>query len=494
MGSSRRSENVRQSRTAARIWLVVLALALGTLLPLAGAEPLRVALTGRYPPFSMYDGEGELVGFDVDVSRQVAKRLDRPLVLVPTEWDGILPGLLAGHYDAIIGSMAITPERQEQVAFSAPYYISGAQLFVHHEVADEIAGIEDCAGRRIAANLGETYERFLNEHHPDVELVAHEGTENIFLDMDTRRIDGFVTDRLLGAHQIKQYHKPYVQAGPLLYEERMAIPVRQGEAELLAAINAALADMRRAGILQELHAKWFRKSRDQSRLGATTVARLLLSGFVLTLLIAGAAILGGFVLAVPTGAALNGAPWPLRIPIRAVVDFVRGTPVLIQLFFVYFGLPVLLTQAAVWLGFDWRFYIPPLTAAILTLGVSAAAYMAEVVRSGLMAVDPGQREAARALGLSRWQTFFHVVWPQAFRIAIPPLMNSVVALIKDTALVSVITVPEVVRQTKSIISVTYEPGFYYLIVAAMFFAVTFPLMKLAGLLERRIRARGFSHD
>ena len=87
-----------------------------------------------------------------------------------------------------------------------------------------------------------------------------------------------------------------------------------------------------------------------------------------------------------------------------------------------------------------------------------------------------------------------MVWPQAFRIAIPPLMNSVVALIKDTALVSVISVPEVIRQAQSIISVTFEPSKYYLIVAIMFFVVTFPLMKLAGYMERKIRQRGFAHD
>jgi polar amino acid transport system permease protein len=90
--------------------------------------------------------------------------------------------------------------------------------------------------------------------------------------------------------------------------------------------------------------------------------------------------------------------------------------------------------------------------------------------------------------------FFDIVWPQAFRIALPPLMNSVVALIKDTALVSVITVSEVIRQAQSIISVTFNPAKYYLIVAVMFFVVTFPLMKLSGKLERKIRERGFAND
>ena len=122
------------------------------------------------------------------------------------------------------------------------------------------------------------------------------------------------------------------------------------------------------------------------------------------------------------------------------------------------------------------------------------AYMAEAVRSGLISVDPGQSAAARALGLSKLDSFRFVIWPQAFRIALPTLMNSVVALIKDTALISVISIPELIREAQSVISVTFEPQKYYLIAALMFFVVTFPLMKLAGNLEKRIKEKGFQND
>jgi glutamine transport system permease protein len=207
---------------------------------------------------------------------------------------------------------------------------------------------------------------------------------------------------------------------------------------------------------------------------------MLLRGFVLTLGIASASLLIGFVMAVPVGLLLNTKRGIWRIPhliVRTIVDFLRGTPVLIQLFFVWMGL-----------GFA------PIVAAVVTLGINCMAYMAEVVRSGLIGVDRGQIRAAQALGLSRSQAFFHVVWPQAFRIAIPPLMNSVVALTKDTALVAVISIPEVLSQAQAIISITYQPRLYYFMVAVMFFVVTFPLMKMAGVLEARIKQKGFSND
>jgi len=212
----------------------------------------------------------------------------------------------------------------------------------------------------------------------------------------------------------------------------------------------------------------------------SVIAAKLLKGFAVTLGIAAAALVIGFLLAVPCGLILNrpqGGFALLYWPVRTIVDFIRGTPVLIQLLFAWMGLG-----------------LSPLVAAIGTLGINSMAYMAEVIRAGLMSVPRGQVQAGRALALSRWQVFRYVVWPQAFRVAIPPLMNSVVALTKDTALVAVISVAEVIREAQAIISVTFEPRKYYFLVAIMFFVVTFPLMKFAGIMETRIRRKGYAHD
>jgi len=464
----------------------------------SGASQFRVALTGKYPPFSMYDNEGRLVGFDVDVSREIAKRLGRKLDLVATEWDGILPGLLANKYDAIIGSMAITVERQKKVDFSQPYYESGAQLFVHQKNRGMIKGIQDCSGKRIGVVLGETYENYLVQKHQELTTVTYKSTVDVFRDVENGRIFGFVSDKLLGAYQIKEGGKPFVPVGELLYREKMGIPMQKSRPALLAAINTALEEMRADGVREELFNKWFGLASNTSALSrsvgmsAGAVTRMLINGFGITLLIAFASIVLGFLLAVPEGLILNQAGVPntgvglgfIVVIVRNFNDFIRGTPVLIQLLFVYYG-------PAAWASANLGIKDSAVATAIFTLSINASAYMAEVVRSGLMSVDSGQYDAARALGLTKRQTFFLVVWPQAFRIALPPLMNSVVALIKDTALVSVITVGEVIRQAQSIISVTFDPTKYYLIVAVMFFVVTFPLMKFAARLERQIREKGF---
>ncbi len=464
-------------------------------------DTFTVALTGKYPPFSFYNESGDLVGFDVDVSKEVARRLGLKPEIITTEWDGILAGLLAKRYDAIIGSMAITPEREKKVNFSRPYYVSGAQLFIHQNDRERIHSIDDLpASARVGVVLGTTFEHYLTQNYPDLEVVTYKSDVYNFQEMLNERLVGFVSDRLVGMYQIKKAGMPFVPAGPLLYKERMGIPVHPDRTDLLRRINQALLAMEQDAFFDTLHEKWFGSAgldvesvsgevmgkEPAERTEATVmppglVARMLARGFAITLFVAFSSLFIGFVLALPAGLVLNRPLGFARAVCRAVVDFIRGTPVLIQLFFVYFSAPQI--------GIE----LSPLQSAILTLSVNAAAYMAEVIRSGLMAVDPGQAMAGRALGLSKVQVFRFIVWPQAFRIAIPPLMNSAVALLKDTALISVISVSEVVREAQSIISVTFDPMKYYFMVGVMFFVFTFPLMKLAGVIESRIKQRGFKN-
>ncbi|MFC1490657.1 ABC transporter substrate-binding protein/permease [Candidatus Latescibacterota bacterium] len=472
-----------RSKAFASLVFLVFLLVAGSTGAQDSQKPLRIALTGKYPPFSYYDNEGQLTGFDVDVSREIAKRIGCDLEIIATEWDGIMAGLLASKYDAIVGSMAITAERAKAVNFSSPYYQSGAQLFVHRDNPSKVYNLRECAGKKVAAVLGETYQHYLDEKHPEVQVTTLKSSVEIFELLEAKRITGFLSDNLVGAWQIKSANRSFVPVGPMLYAEDIAIPVRKEDTVLLDQINGALTLIRSDGTLQQIHDKYFGLLAGASetsghKMSAFVIARMLGKGFAVTLVIAVVSLLVGFIMAIPCSLILNhpGGGWEfLYWPVRTFIDFIRGTPVLIQLLFAWMGLG-----------------LSPYVAAIGTLGINSMAYMAEVIRSGLMSVDAGQIRTGRALSLSRPQIFYHIVWPQAFRVAIPPLMNSIVALTKDTALVAVISVSEVIREAQAIISVTFEPSKYYFIVALMFFVVTFPLMKLAGRLENRIREKGFA--
>lgn len=484
MSRFRNSYIIRFIKDSKKSLLFLLVLFIGANIYAYEQKPFVVALTGKYPPFSFYSSDGELAGFDVEVATSIALQMGRELKIVTTEWDGILAGLLAGKYDAIIGSMAITPERAKAVAFSKPYYVSGAQLFIHKDNKNKLKYISDFFNKKVGVGLGETYEHYLRNNYPRIEVVPYKSTVDIFQDMLNKRLDGFVTDRLVGSYQIKEGQMPFVPADSLIYKEQMAIPVSKDNSQLLAQINAALDTLITNGKMSEIHDKWFRinsgenSSASVATMETNVVVSKLARGFAITLFVAVASLIFGFILAVPLGIILNKTLFWSR-PLRFFNDFIRGTPVLIQLFFVYFGAPQI------------GIIFTPIQAAIFTLTLNSSAYMAEVIRSGLMAVDSGQILAAQALGLTRFKAFRYIVWPQAFRVALPPLMNSVVALMKDTALIAVISVGEVLREAQSIISVTYNPMKYYFIVGVMFFVVTFPLMKLAGKIERNIKKRGF---
>lgn len=215
---------------------------------------LKFALTGQYPPFSFIDTSGNLQGFDVEIGNTVAKRIGVTPTPVTTAWDGIIGGLLAGKYDAIIGSMAITDERLKAVDFSAAYYRSGAQLFVPKH--SDIQNIDQMNGKVIGVTLGETYESWLRIHKPGVTLRTYKGLPAILLDLQNHRIDGFVADKMAGLITIRDKGLDAKPTGELLYAETMGIAVRKSSPQLKAAINKALNDMVADHAYTSIGQKW----------------------------------------------------------------------------------------------------------------------------------------------------------------------------------------------------------------------------------------------
>jgi His/Glu/Gln/Arg/opine family amino acid ABC transporter permease subunit len=375
--------------------------------------------------------------------------------------------------------------------------VSGAQLFVKGADAERFTSIDSFTTELIGVGVGSTYEQFLTSNYSKLNVQMYPGESDMFQDMRAGRLSGFVTDRLVGMYNAEQAGEDFVPVGPLMYRERCAIPVTKLNTELHAQINAALDAMEEDGFFEQLHIKWFGKALDSSeaestediadkssaKITAGVIARIMLMGFVYTCLIAAVAIIVGFLLAIPIGVGIHSGPKPVRWVLVGFSDIIRGTPLLVQLFFIYYGL-----GSVEWLRFT------PLQAGMIAMTINAAAYMGEVVRSGLMSVQPGQVTGALALGLTRLQAFRYVVWPQAFRIMVPPLMNSVVSLLKDTALVSVIGVAEVVTETTKLAAITFKPMQLWFFVGLLFFLVAFPMMKAAQALEDRMRRKGYQME
>lgn len=225
----------------------------GSLDRVRAAGELVVGIEGAFPPFNMFDERGELIGFDVDISREIARRLGVDVTFVPTAWEGIVIGLLIGGYDTIISSLAITPERSERVSFTQTYYRSGAQIVV--PAGSDISGPEDLVGRRVGATLGTTY---LDEvERLGAELRAYEDDLQSFQDLAFGRLDALVTDRLVAIMIIDErgYNMDLVEE--LIYTEDIGIAVRPQDEDLRLAIDAALSEMYEDGTYTEISTKWF---------------------------------------------------------------------------------------------------------------------------------------------------------------------------------------------------------------------------------------------
>lgn len=217
---------------------------------------ISFAMSGQYPPFNFVDENNELSGFDVEICSEIADRMGLEPRPVSTAWDGIVAGLLAGKYDLICGSMAITEQRLEALDFSDPYYRSGAQLFVREgSPYDSVDALE---GKKIGVTLGTTYEEWVRNNVSNAKVRTYKGVPDMVLELSSDRLDGFITDRIVGAMAIDEKGAPIEMAGPLLYEERMGIAAPKDSPELVGAINEALENIKKDGTYREISMKWLK--------------------------------------------------------------------------------------------------------------------------------------------------------------------------------------------------------------------------------------------
>jgi His/Glu/Gln/Arg/opine family amino acid ABC transporter permease subunit len=450
------------------------------------ARTLVVGLTGKYPPFNYYDDKGTLTGFDVDVAREICARTRRTCVFEILSWDGILAALLAGKIDAVIGSMAITRERSEQAAFSVPYYESGAQLFV---VPGKRA--PEAAGFTVGVTLGTTYEAFVRKRFPSADVRTYKGDTEILADVRAGRLDGMVTDKLVGAYMNHRFKAGLSLSGEPLFVERIAIPVRPERRALLAEIDGAVEALRASPTYGALMDRYFGLRAGKGEGGAraagssfswTVAAGLMVRALGSTIAVSFAGIGLGGVLALLLTFGLVGLPALPRKALLGYVDFIRSTPFMIQLFAIYFGLPAVGVEMGAW------------TSAVLAIGLHSSAYLAEIVKTAYLSVPVGQHQAAVTLGLTRREALVHVIWPQMLPLMTAPVLNTVVAMIKDSAIVSVISVHELTMQSQQLISTSFRPLELYFMAAVLYAMVTYPLLALGRFQERRFKERGLLHD
>jgi polar amino acid transport system substrate-binding protein len=442
-------------------------------------------------PYIYEDAEqaGVIKGFEYALADALAAELGVKAEFVQNDWSALVPSLERGTFDIAMNGLEVTPARSGRVLFTRPYYVFASRLMARRDNHEVTADLDALKGKRVGTLTNSfTADQLLKR---GIEPVYYEGVEEPYQDLVSKRIDAVFHDDIIASRYGEV--KPELRVVGDFDDGFYAIATRKEDVALYEAIDEALENVIQSGKLEEiLRAEeiWNERqlglrawsAEDQKRLlGEATVAVGLRWHHVVMFLEAAAITLAisvlAMALAIPLGLGLAVARlyggWLVSKLAEAYVELYRGTPVLLQLYVLYYGLAPIIKLDA-------------FTAAVIGLGMNYAAYEAEVYRAGIQAVPKGQMEAALSLGMPTRLALRRVVLPQGFRLALPSVTNDFIALLKDSSLVSVITVVELTkRMTITAVDVRswLIPG---ALCALLYFIMSYPLSLYARRLEARL--------
>jgi polar amino acid transport system substrate-binding protein len=444
-----------------------------------------------------------VIGFEVELAEQIARQMGAQARFQSGIWANLPDLLRIRKIDLILNGYELTPARAQLMDHTIPYYVYDVVLMVR--VGDpSIQHWEDLKkpirGRkpRVAVLVSSGAHLYLEREWKEwVEIRAYDGNVEAMRDVETHKVDATVVDRPIAIFYKNRYPNLRIVGEPKA-PGYYVIYVRKGQTRLRAELDRILRDLIQSGRLREIYDRYglWTEAQDQlyqfARQGSSPTRQaealrgwrvivergpILLQGawttFYLSVLSFPLAVLAGACLAVVR---LFG-PWILRVPVVLYVELIRGTPLMLQLYFVFYVLPELGVP------------LQPIQAAIVGLALNYAAYESEIFRAGIQAVPAGQIQAALALGMSWMQTLRRVVLPQAFRIVVPPMTNDFIALFKDTSVCSVITIFELTRQYSVQRNDTGATLELALLAAGLYLVMSVPLSRLAIVTERRLHGR-----
>jgi His/Glu/Gln/Arg/opine family amino acid ABC transporter permease subunit len=475
-------------RPAHGIIVVVTAVLLGALgvatlaAPLARAdgETYVVATDTTFAPFEFQDEKGDFVGIDMDLIRAIAEDQKFTVDIKPLGFDAALQAVQANQVDGVIAGMSITDERKKVFDFSEPYFESGIQMAVLKD-NDDIKSYEDLRGKRVSVKNGTQGSDFANsiKDKYGFEVVSFADSSTMFDEVKTGNSVAVFEDYpvlLYGIAQGNGFKTVTPKEDPTGY----GFAVNKGQnPELLQKFNTGLNNLKQSGRYDEIVETYLGEGAstdDNSFFGLIkSTFPILLEGLKMTVILTVVSIAIALVLGTIFGLLRVSRSIVLRAIGTTFVDIFRGTPLLVQAFFIYFGIPSAL-----------GFQMSALTAGIITLSLNAGAYMTEIVRGGILSVDKGQMEAARSLGIGYLPTMRKVILPQAIRTMIPSYINQFVITLKDTSILSVIGIAELTQTGRIIIAGNYKSFEMWLIIGIIYFIVIMALTKLSDQVEKRM--------
>jgi polar amino acid transport system substrate-binding protein len=467
-------------------------------------DPLRWAAdTESGAPYVFQDprNPNRLMGFEYDIIQKIAEKLGREAVFVQNTWEGLVLGLQRNQYDVIINGIEVTEDRKREILFSDPYCVTFEQLTIRKDDTS-IENLSDLVGKKVGTLRGSLAERILQQE--GIEALGYEAETNAYEDLKLKRSDAVLLDEPIaqyyahGDPELKMVGSP---VGQILY----GIGIQNQNRKLQSEINNALKQMVHSGELREIYDRWnlwtptmasFFNDSSPTRVPPSqyeyflensgkhsgwksklalykSFIPILAKGALTTLKISIASMLLAVILGLALALMRVYAPKPIAWASILYIEFVRGTPLLIQLFFIFYALPHI--------GITFS----PFVAAVLGLGLNYAAYEAENYRAGIQAIPKAQIEAATALGFTKRHALRYVVLPQASRIVLPPITNDFISLLKDSSLVSVITMVELTKLYGQLASTYYDFLGTGVLVAIFYLLLGLPFVRLSAYVEKK---------
>ena len=448
-------------------------------------------------------------GFDVEVAEEIAKGLGRRAEFVQVTFTAIDQSVERGDFEIGMSGVEDTPPRRGAHATTIPYFEFHEVLTVRAEDRNRYRTFADLRGHKVGTLAGTiAYDKLLEaQSEYGIEVVSYDDDVHPYTDVRQGRLDAVLLDNIIAARSERRVAGLYTQPVPVTTGHYIGVLAKKNTA-LRDQVNEILKARMRDGTLERIYRKWGiwdsyqpaffsgilggglsgapapspartgggagAPQRTHTQLIISYIPSLLKASIVTIVLSCAAMALAVFCgILIASGRVYGGAI--TRLLLTSYVEIVRGTPVLLQLFVLYYGLASVIR-------------LPAFVAALLGLGLNYAAYESEIYRGALEAVPRGQLEAARTLGFTERQIFSLVRGPQAFRLALAPMTNDFVALLKDSSLVSVLTVVELTKQTSIFATNIGNWAIPGALCAALYLVLSLPLSRLARNLEEKWRA------
>lgn len=481
-------------------------------------EKLVVGLECGYIPFNftqqtdanggikISNADGYANGYDVIIAKRIADALGKELVIVKTEWDSLVPGVSAGTLDLVIAGMSPTAQRRESIDFSNAYYESNLVIVVRKDGAyTQASNLDDFSGAKIVAQQGTFHEKALQEQGKQHGITV--GTSmatfpEMTIALNAKTIDGYVAEEpgaiadCAANEALTFVHLTNNDTGFTASAEdtQIAIGMRYGfeHKDAVNNILAGISQEERLAIMQDAVTystdNTTAKSTFFSRIGniIKTYYLSILKGVGYTILVAIVGTVAGLFIGLLIGmyrtldAPKNKVLAVLKkigdVILSAYIEVFRGTPMMVQAMVIFWG------SALINDGNTMNVTV----AGLIIVSINTGAYMAEIVRGGIISIDKGQFEGAQAIGMTHSQTMWNVVLPQVLRNIMPSVANEFVINIKDTSVLNVIGFTELFFYGKSIALNTYAIFETYLVVAAIYFILTFTITRILRLVEKKM--------